>query len=820
MKPSSWHQQIPIHTRIIALLALISLLAVGGTVLSSLYTTREIGNTTREVSGAIVRDQVTSSLISLNQNLALDTSRSLEKTAQDVEFLAQYVLEVWTKPQQEEVKWSKVETIQKGDKGQYLNSKYDVSSLFIPNSVQLTPQVREEVEKSRYLDLVFQSVQKGNPNIAAIYFASPNNLVRYYPNIGLGNVVPPDFLAISRPWYIAAIENSKPRPKVVWSTIYVDAAGLGLVSTASRAIYDHGKLIGVIGVDLLVQDIVANVEESFKLKAGYNFLIDSQGFALSMPRQAYLDILERQPAEGEALTSLRDTRNDFLPIIVEMRRGNSGVKEITTGSLNLIVAYTPVPNVNWSLASVVDAAAYLQPLSELETKLQANTQRLVIAQIMPLSAAILVFVIFLGLILANLISNPIKELALAAEKLSHNEWDVAVPVDAPGEIGLFAQTFREMANQLRDIIANLEQKVAERTEALRRRAIQLQASVEVGRAVASERELEKLLSMVTHLISERFGFYHVGIFLVDPKGEYAWLKAANSEGGQRMLQRQHRLKVNEQGIVGYVTGTGKARIALDVGEDAVFFNNPDLPFTRSEMALPLIAQGKILGALDIQSEQGGAFTEEDIEVLGGMANLIAVAIQNAELFAESQAALEATRRAYQEMSLRGWIELINRTQHPTYLSTPLKKVTLLPKSTSPIIEKVCQTNAIQKGDDHEIALPIMVKDKRIGVLRLRRQAQQSPFTDPDIDLFQDIALRIGTALEAARLYQESQKRALREKLVGEITSKIRSSNEPKEILKIAVQELQQALQATKAQVAFFSPAKSAKSDNGYHEGVE
>lgn len=812
-------QRVPIHARIIVMLTMLSLLAVSGTVASALYTTREIGKSTQNLSGEIIKEQITSSLVSLNKNVAKDTSRSLEKTATDVELLAQYILDIWTKPEQEVMNWANEEIIRKGTSGQYLNSKRNVSSLFVPRYVQLTPEIKNEIEKSRYLDLIFESVQKGNPNIAAIYFASPHNVTRYYPNIDLGNVVPPDFTVTERPWYLAAIENSTPRPKVVWSTIYVDAAGLGLVSTASRAIYDHGKLIGVVGIDLLVQDILADVEESFELKAGYNFLIDYDGYALAMPQQAYLDILERQPAQGETLTNLRDTRNDFLPIIGEMRRGNSGLKELNIGSRNLFVAYAPVPNVEWSLASVVDAAKYLQPLSELEKELQTNTQRLIIVQILPLSAAVLVVIIFLGLILANLITTPIQQLANAAEKLSRSEWEVDIPEDAPGEIGLFAQTFRNMANQLRDIIANLEEKVAERTEALRRRAVQLQASVEVGRAVASERELEKLLSMVTHLISERFGFYHVGIFLVDPKGEYAWLKAANSEGGQRMLERQHHLKVNEQGIVGYVTGTGKARIALDVGEDAVFFNNPDLPFTRSEMALPLIAQGKLLGALDIQSEQGGAFTEEDIEVLSGMANLIAVAIQNAELFAETQAALEATRRAYHEMSLQGWIELIKRSQHPAYLSTPLKKVTPISQSTAPVVTKVLQTNSIQKGDDHELAIPIMVKGNRIGVLRLRRQVEQPPFSDTDIDLFQDIVLRIGTALEAARLYQESQKRALREKLVGEITSKIRSSNEHKEILKTAIEELQKALQATKAQVAFFS-SKSVLSDNGHREGVE
>ncbi|MCS7247169.1 MAG: GAF domain-containing protein [Anaerolineales bacterium] len=785
---------------------------------SSIYTTNNIGDVTQEQSAEIIKERLLSSLVSINRGIALDVGRSLEKTAEMATILAEYTLDAWTSPDRVSMGWAEEETLTRGDQGQWTNGKEDTSSLFIPNFVSITPQVLAEVEKSRRLDLVFESIQKSNPEIAAIYFTSKNEVTRYYPNIGLGGVIPPNFKATQRPWYLAAIQTSIPRSEVVWTTS-LDTTGLGMVGTVSKAIYDRGSLIGVVGIDVLVEDILANVEKPLELRGGYNFLIDYQGYALVLPEQAYLDILERQPAEGEFLTNLRDARNEFLTTISEMRKGNSGVQEIDLGERTLLVAYQPVAYADWSLASVVDAAYYLAPITGLQRELRSTTQRFIVTQVLPLSAAVFTLIVFIGLVLSNLITVPVRQLALAAEKLGRNEWNVDIPEDAPGEIGLFARTFRNMADHLKDLISNLEQKVAERTEALHRRATQLQASIEVGRAVASERNLEKLLSMVTHLISERFGFYHVGVFLIDAKGEYAWLKAANSEGGQRMLQRQHRLKVNEQGIVGYVTGTGKARIALDVGEDAVFFNNPDLPFTRSEMALPLIAQGRILGALDIQSEKGGAFTEEDIEVLSGMANLVAIAIQNAELFAETQAALEATRRAYQEMSLKGWIDLIRRTPYPTYLSTHLKKVTRLPRSSSPLVERVLQTNDIQRGDEHEIALPIFVKGNRIGVLRLRRHVHQPPFSDTDIDLFQDIALRIGTALEAARLYQESQKRALREKLVGEITSKIRSSNEPTEILRIAVQELQKALQATKAQVTFFPP-KSAKGENGHHEGVE
>ena len=103
-----------------------------------------------------------------------------------------------------------------------------------------------------------------------------------------------------------------------------------------------------------------------------------------------------------------------------------------------------------------------------------------------------------------------------------------------------------------------------------------------------------------------------------------------------MLAREHKLRVGEQGIVGYVTGTGRPRIQQQVvGEDSVYYDNPDLPLTKSEMALPLAISGEILGALDVQSIEAGAFSDEDIAVLQTMADQIAVAIDNAHLFTEA-----------------------------------------------------------------------------------------------------------------------------------------------------------------------------------------
>ncbi|MBL8103783.1 MAG: GAF domain-containing protein, partial [Anaerolineales bacterium] len=176
--------------------------------------------------------------------------------------------------------------------------------------------------------------------------------------------------------------------------------------------------------------------------------------------------------------------------------------------------------------------------------------------------------------------------------------------------------------ELDDLRASLEERVAQRTSELdsanrnnEKRAKQFEAIAQIARAISSIQGLDSILPQITQVISEQFGHYHTGIFLLDENREFAVLRAANSEGGHGMLESGHKLQVGQTGIVGYVAATGQPRIALDVGTDAVYFDNPFLPNTHSEIALPLRVGGQTVGVLDVQSETSNAFTESDIEVL-------------------------------------------------------------------------------------------------------------------------------------------------------------------------------------------------------------
>jgi GAF domain-containing protein len=375
-----------------------------------------------------------------------------------------------------------------------------------------------------------------------------------------------------------------------------------------------------------------------------------------------------------------------------------------------------------------------------------------------------------------------------------------------------------MTRQLKEFIDTLESRVQERTrqlaeqfETLQFRSRQLQTVSDVARGVVSTRELETLLSTVTTLISERFNFYHVGIFLNDEKNEFTFLRAANSAGGRKMLARQHKLTVGQVGIVGYVTGSGNPRIATDVGQDAVFFNNPDLPETKSEMALPLKVGDKINGALDVQSTESNAFSTEDVELFSTLADQVAIAINNNELFEETTRALSESERVHRQYLNQEWTRQSTETDISSIrfvnnnleqFSEELPEVRMVLESARPVF-KSHKDPSNEDRFTSTLTVPILLYGESIGVIHLQ-ESDNKPFTWSQNDLLtvQEVANQISQSLENARLFEDTIRRADRERKVLEITSKIRSTNDPQQMLQITLEELKKNLGATKAQIVF------------------
>lgn len=392
-----------------------------------------------------------------------------------------------------------------------------------------------------------------------------------------------------------------------------------------------------------------------------------------------------------------------------------------------------------------------------------------------------IFVI--GYFLGRRLVKPISSLSEAAQKIATGDLSVRIKTSSTSqEVYTLENGFNMMTGRLQELVENLEKRVSERTQELtiateysRLRASQFETIAQLSQIITSIQNSETLLPKITELISQQMGFYHTGIFLLDNNREYAVLQAANSYGGQLMLQRNHKLKVGEQGIVGFVTSTGTPRIALDVGEDAVFFDNPDLPETRSEMALPLTIAGEIIGALDLQSTEPNAFSNEDIEVLAILANQVAISIRNAYSFEQTRLAIQRAELALQQQVKDNWRQFSRSQSVRGYYYDGIN-----PRSLD---------HASEEKTGNAFEIPVQLHGQVIGKIRLNPNDSARIWSDDEIAIVQAAVERAALTLENARLLNEAQQRASRERIIGDIAASISTFSDLEGILRTAVQQL-------------------------------
>ena len=375
--------------------------------------------------------------------------------------------------------------------------------------------------------------------------------------------------------------------------------------------------------------------------------------------------------------------------------------------------------------------------------------------------------------------------------------------------------------ELKELASTLEQRVNERAMEIEkvnlqtaRRAAQLQAVTELSESIAKLQDLNAIFPSTTRLISERFGFYHVGIFLVDPAREYAILQAANSEGGQRMLKRNHRLKLGI-GVVGYCAQTGQPRIALDVGADAVFFNNPDLPSTRSEVALPLKSRGVTIGILDVQSTVSNAFSGEDLQVLTALANQVSIALENARLLTEARAAYTQVQEVYNEFTKTEWSRTITHIQQPGFRYQTGRIEMLESALPNPEVTSAVQSGEVVANGSNgsrekpaAVAVPVKLRGEVIGILHVESSDPLREWQEDEVSLVQAVAERAAFAMENARLFQDARRRAAKERLISEASARISSTFNVENILRTTAEELERVLGGSEISIQFQSKERS------------
>lgn len=425
----------------------------------------------------------------------------------------------------------------------------------------------------------------------------------------------------------------------------------------------------------------------------------------------------------------------------------------------------------------------------------------------------LAITISIAVITSRNLSEPIQRLAEEASQVWKGELKHIEPIERADEIGILSSSLSEMTDQMVQTTENLESLVSERTQVLERRARYLETTSQISRAITAIYDIDNLLNTVAHLISENFGFYHIGIFILDENREFAVLRASNSEGGWRMLARQHKLQVGKQGIVGYVSSTGEPRIQQQVaGEGSIHYENPDLPLTRSEMALPLKVGTEIFGALDVQSTEEMAFSEEDVFVLQGLADAVAVAIQNTRLVQQLQENLETERRMYGAITQQAWASLLSRQQtHPAYRSDETG-TQLISSPATDVGKQALKAGKTVIGEPNEdtpyfpIAVPVSVRGGVIvGVLETKKPVSAGEWSKEEITILENVCEELGLALENARLLEDTQRKAQKDRIAAELAAKIWASSDVENILQTAVRELGSALQVSRGTIRLSLP---------------
>jgi GAF domain-containing protein/HAMP domain-containing protein len=399
--------------------------------------------------------------------------------------------------------------------------------------------------------------------------------------------------------------------------------------------------------------------------------------------------------------------------------------------------------------------------------------------------------------------QPINELKETAASIAAGDLTRVAAIQTDDEISSLARAFNSMTTQLRESITNLERRTAERTRELERRAFQLQVAAEVASQAAATHDLAQLLDQTVQLISERFNFYHVGIFLIDENEKFAILRAASSEGGQRMLAYNHKLAIGQKGIVGHVAGKGEPRIAMDVGNDTVYFNNPDLSQTRSEMALPLKVRGQVIGVLDVQSTKAAAFTTEDIEVLQVLADQVALAIDNARTRSESEATIRELNTLTQQQTNQWWQRRLESGD--LIYSYRSGKVN---KEDVPVL-----ADDRQEPDERWLNLPLVLHGQSLGEIKLRRHPDSPHWSTEDCAVAKQIVNQIVLSLENARLLEENRRRAMNEALVSQITDKTQGLLDVDTVIKTAAQEIGRSLGLARVQIRLENDSSEVSPSN-------
>ena len=372
--------------------------------------------------------------------------------------------------------------MQQEEKWQEVNEKYNFNVIFLGQQTQSDDEavfLRRRLEDPSwafvYADAYVVILLKNSPDSVAAYTIDTKGVTRYFPNIVLGSLAPPDYDPRPDIYYKPATPAENPDKKIVWSPLYDDVAGRGLMITVTAPIYSKSHFVGIAATDVLLINIINTITAYRPAEEGsYAFLVDKNAETIAFPDKAYQDIIGRSRHVGEVRTSLATTTSaEFATLLKSMTNGEEGFGSIHSGERELFIAYAPLKQTGFSMAVVADAAVILKAAGTLNIKISDSVQNNVATRLLPASALILLVAAIIGILQVARIVKPVQELTLGAHEIAKGNFDYKIKTRSKNEIGELSASFNQMGQALKksqqeifEYSQGLEKKVAERTQEL------------------------------------------------------------------------------------------------------------------------------------------------------------------------------------------------------------------------------------------------------------------------------------------------------------------------------------------------------------------
>lgn len=371
-------------------------------------------------------------------------------------------------------------------------------------------------------------------------------------------------------------------------------------------------------------------------------------------------------------------------------------------------------------------------------------------------------------------------------------------------INLFKREFAHILGEMQRSFASLttertqlEARIRERTEELESQTSQLRISTNVAKTIAEIQDISELMETATRLTSEKFDYYHVGLYILDEQKRTAFLQAASSLAGKQLIGQGFRIEADRRNI--FNQAIEQNRVVLTSDDDLYgFVRDSNFPLTRSRMTMPLAVRGNVIGLLDLHSDQLLGFNQQNAEVLQTLSDLIAISFDNARLINETKNLLNQLNLSTSFETRDTWTQLTSRNK-PAYQYTPA--------GVRPVF------SASRQDYNDGLKVPLILNGQTIGAIKLKRKGEFTNWSDRERALVEKIAEQVSLALENSRLVDEAQKSALRDQMIASISTRVRETLDVESVIRTATTELRRIFDLKEAEISIGSPQAEATSAN-------